>query len=482
MIKLTTISSLLMLSAFTWAQDYNPLNSPSKFVETGGTEEVYFFAESTMLNGGLIEMKQYQVMYDSLITPSNPNACPSYGQPTAATDNWLGRDLVYNQILHSLSTDGGLTFDFGIPLGDSALIGSVNNVDYYMIYTSKSEEIILNYTDSVKTFSISAYDAQGTSVNTGYSSSPIRLAKQLGLVNFINLQDISNNVKEYEIIGQVNNGMGHLGNYAPTYDEVYPWDYGDTLQYFGYSSIQSTQSSYAAYNTVTVQLRTETTDSVYIHLNQNLQTVNSGGIVYNITYDPVIKFKKGEAITTYPANYFEYAKHYEVGEQEFESFTGAGMRMTDFVYDDYCDSCHCFPAFELQGVVFENYTTMAPYGSVHKEKTNYDSQIGITAEAKLVFANVDGNIYGNFVAVSVDELEEIAINIAPNPTTNHIQLSTSERMIGVEVYTLTGELCRSESLVGQTGKLNLSSLQTGVYLLHVRFENGQVSTQRIVKM
>ena len=478
---LTTVTSLFLLGA-ALAQDYVPFHSPTKFKAVGGTEEKFFFAEEMNSNNSTLEIKQYQVASDVLQAP-NPNdmGCGSYGDINLATSNWLGRNIDYNQLLHELEMDNNISFNFDLNLGDSAVFTTTNNTDYYLKYISKTQENILNFWDSVKAYAIVAYDAQGNAVTTSFSATPIKIAKHLGAVRFIDLQGFPTNALEYEIVGQVNNNEGHLGSYAPTYDEVYPWEVGDTLQYSGYSSIQSSQSAYHAINTVTVTNRVETTDSVFISIYNDLYTYNPGGFVYNITYPPVIKFKKGEALTTYPSNYFEYMKKYDVGEVQFETLTGNGMEMSDFIYGDYCDSCDCFPAFELYQVLFENYTYMAPYGQVHREKTTYDGTMGVSAEVKLIFARVGNNTYGTYVAANVSEAQLIAVKLAPNPVTDLLELSSNERIASINIYSTTGALIQTKEINNQQSNLDVHDFNPGVYLIRITFDNGQHTTQRFVK-
>ncbi|SFT83978.1 Por secretion system C-terminal sorting domain-containing protein [Lishizhenia tianjinensis] len=478
---LTTLTSVFLLGT-ALAQDYVPFHSPTKYKAVGGTEEKFFFAEETNIYNSTLEIKQYQEASDVLQAPDpNDMECGSYGDVNLATNNWLGRNIHYNQLLLELVMDNHLSFNFDLSLGDSAVFNTTNNTDYYLKYISKTQENILNFSDSVKAYAIVAYDAQGNAVTTSFSATPIRIAKHLGAVNFIDIQSFPNAAVEFEIVGQVNTTEGHLGSYAPTYDEVYPWEVGDTLQYKGTSSVASSQSSYYAVNTVTVTNRVETTDSVFISIYNDLYTYNSAGIVYNITYPPVIAFKKGEALTTYPSNYYEYMENYHVGEVEFENLIGNGMEMSDFIYGDYCDSCACFTAFELVNILFENYKYMAPFGQVHREKTNYDGALDVSAEAELIFARVGNNTFGNYHAANVNEATLIEVKLAPNPVTDFIHLSSNERMASVNIYNTTGALLQSKAINSQQSKLDVQRFNQGVYLIQITFDNGQQTTQRFVK-
>lgn len=481
---LITISVFLTASV-NFAQNFNPFHSPSRYVQTGDTNETYFFAEHATLNGNTLEIKQYQEASEFFEMDEFHIDCGSYGAPLKAKNNWLGRNINYNQTTQVLAMDSSLTFNLGINLGDSSLIKTINNIEYYLKYVSKSEEVILNFSDSIKYFSIVAYDNSGNLVNTNYSATPLRIGKELGAIKFINIQEFPFNAKEYEIMGQVNSNQGHLGDYALTNDEVYPWDVGDTLQVFRYSNQQYDEGfppqGGSSYSTYTILSRTETADSVIIHLTQDYFVATNPGFYTEITYPEFIRYKKGSVFSTYPANYYENMNSYHSREVAYESQTGPGLVMSDFIYADYCDSCHCFTAFELYQIHFDTYKIMAPYGKVHAEKTTYDGSMNFNAEAKLIYAKVGNNVLGNFVHVGVDNLELPVINIAPNPVNKVLEISTSERMQNLEIYTATGAKCLEKTTQNQTESLNVNALEPGVYLVVITFENGQQSTQRIVK-
>ncbi|MEM9340736.1 MAG: T9SS type A sorting domain-containing protein, partial [Bacteroidota bacterium] len=73
------------------------------------------------------------------------------------------------------------------------------------------------------------------------------------------------------------------------------------------------------------------------------------------------------------------------------------------------------------------------------------------------------------------------LNMYPNPTTGTIHFGGNQGMLELMLYTLSGELIRSESVRNkETPIMNLSSLRPGVYILEVKREN-EIYIERLIK-
>lgn len=185
-----------------------------------------------------------------------------------AEKNWLGRKLSYNSQDKTLTVDNNMVFDFNLALGDSSIFYATGNVNYFLIHTSRSEENILGITDSVYGYSVLSYDNSNNLIPSQFSSTPIQIAKTLGAIRFIDIAQFPNAAIEYEITGQDHENIGHIGSYGLTYDDVYPWDIGDTLQCSG--SNPTSEGGISSIITYTVTNRIESSDSVFIHLNKRI--------------------------------------------------------------------------------------------------------------------------------------------------------------------------------------------------------------------
>lgn len=84
--------------------------------------------------------------------------------------------------------------------------------------------------------------------------------------------------------------------------------------------------------------------------------------------------------------------------------------------------------------------------------------------------------------VGLDENTVLSFSVSPNPSNGEvvIRLSSNFNESSVDVYALTGELVMSSSFNGASTKLDLSELNTGMYLIKISNTSG-TSVQRVVK-
>lgn len=188
-------------------------------------------------------------------------------------------------------------------------------------------------------------------------------------------------------------------------------------------------------------------------------------------YDNVLKYKKNELIGNQPDQYIGYGTLYQNFPNE--------LRVIDVTTSGYCDSCNCFANFDanLQGLNTHFYTRN--FGLTYRSYEVFGGSAAV--QAHLIFARVGNNLFGNYVNVGIDDVEIIEVKIAPNPTNEVLEINTSERMQNLEIFSTTGAKCLEKSTQNQTESINVNALEPGIYLVVISFENGQQSTQRIVK-
>lgn len=74
------------------------------------------------------------------------------------------------------------------------------------------------------------------------------------------------------------------------------------------------------------------------------------------------------------------------------------------------------------------------------------------------------------------------LSIYPNPTNNQISIKSNQPITGVKIYSSEGKLSFENSFeVTKAHTLDLSSLQKGVYIVNVYYQNGTHSFRRVVK-
>lgn len=86
--------------------------------------------------------------------------------------------------------------------------------------------------------------------------------------------------------------------------------------------------------------------------------------------------------------------------------------------------------------------------------------------------NTTNNILGT------TDAKQMNFNIAPNPASRLISVTTTEKIQKVEIFNTSGQKIK-ETKEGKT--IDVSSLTKGLYLLNITFENGQVETKKFLK-
>jgi hypothetical protein len=75
-----------------------------------------------------------------------------------------------------------------------------------------------------------------------------------------------------------------------------------------------------------------------------------------------------------------------------------------------------------------------------------------------------------------------AISCYPNPITNKLTVSARTEISQLTVRNLLGQSVKTATVNGFEKVIDLSDVASGNYLLTVKLANGQLSTQKIVKL
>ena len=128
-----------------------------------------------------------------------------------------------------------------------------------------------------------------------------------------------------------------------------------------------------------------------------------------------------------------------------------------------------FPA----GVAATWYDLMDPSGNT--TVSNSTASISIPAGQFRILGNQQAQ------ALSIDEEALLGFSIYPNPTTTSFSVNTY--VSDIEVYDLSGKLVKSfKGEFNRTDTFNISSLNTGMYIVKVENSNNQVKTSKLVKL
>ncbi len=128
-----------------------------------------------------------------------------------------------------------------------------------------------------------------------------------------------------------------------------------------------------------------------------------------------------------------------------------------------------FPA----GVTSTWYDLMDPSGNT--TVSNSTASISIPAGQFRILGNQQAE------ALSIDEEALLGFSIYPNPTTTSFSVNTN--VSDIEIYDLSGKLVKSfKGEFNKTDRFDISSLNTGMYIVKIENSNKQVKTSKLVKL
>ncbi|MEJ6582521.1 MAG: T9SS type A sorting domain-containing protein [Crocinitomicaceae bacterium] len=79
--------------------------------------------------------------------------------------------------------------------------------------------------------------------------------------------------------------------------------------------------------------------------------------------------------------------------------------------------------------------------------------------------------------VGINELDNVSIALFPNPSTNSVNITSSENIVGYEITTISGQIALSGD---NANNIDISSLEAGTYFVSVQLENS-VEIKKLIK-
>lgn len=82
--------------------------------------------------------------------------------------------------------------------------------------------------------------------------------------------------------------------------------------------------------------------------------------------------------------------------------------------------------------------------------------------------------------VGIDQVETLQVNIYPNPASRYLNIESAEAMAEVMIYNAVGQQVVNRSVNGTSVRLDLGSLATGTYTMHISGMDGNVTTRKFI--
>lgn len=235
--------------------------------------------------------------------------------------------------------------------------------------------------------------------------------------------------------------------------------------------------------------------------NVKITQSNGGEIYYNISASKMelVGLNAGGTVFTYsnPQTYMQFpvTSSYNYTDAFAASFSVSGyaFNRTGSIQSEYSGT----------GTLITPEGTFTNVVRIKSTQTNTDTYAGGTINSSIVaynwykagvnheLANVSDitgaqtsqSAYYTSVPANLglDDNELINLLMFPNPTTGSIHINSDEVISKVAVYQLSGELVLEQSSNNTSLEMDLSDLNTGMYLVKVYGKDGAVSVKRISK-
>ncbi|WP_298555720.1 T9SS type A sorting domain-containing protein [uncultured Algibacter sp.] len=130
------------------------------------------------------------------------------------------------------------------------------------------------------------------------------------------------------------------------------------------------------------------------------------------------------------------------------------------------------------------------YFNFFQPLTTYNYSIGCLLSGDACFLTIfapngdEANFWNGLLTTTTSKNKEIDVSIYPNPVKNELFISSSNNNLKnneVEVYDLLGKLRISQTL-SNSKSIHVEDLSIGVYMLRIKDDSGNTTTQKFVKI
>lgn len=401
--------------------------------------------------------------------------------------SWLGAYVKKHDNLHYdflTAAYQTLSFDFNIRQNNSTVFYSDAN-QYFSIYFEGTDTLThLGITDSVRFYRISHTASNGVPINSVLNNFVIKVGKEMGLISFFIIDLFPSTLVPIELVGNnsPNAGIAHL-----THEMVYDHQPGDINQWKRVEVYTggSPDDNYTLYTRYTYLSRVNTADSLFYSVARYRFKANTNWIVYDtiqlgyrrnnslaeIPFDKYLPDQIGKTRTFYRADY--------CGLSLWTYFTDRDL--VKYCPEDNCwGALDCFPiSFEIQSKIvaglgqyyyYEDYDRPDPGGENH------------TTFTSLIYFKKNEVECGMLVEVPENHVvEKQCLKVYPNPVYDQLQLDLTEtKFQKLMIVDINGTVVLELNHQDDNQKLDVSTLNSGVYILQIVSEN-KLSYSKFVK-
>jgi len=398
------------------------------------------------------------------------NNCYSPLEPSRLGRSVILRENGYNEFI-TLTYDT-LKIKTNALLNESWIFFKDSTYEVSATVSSITEETIFGLQDSVKNIYLQFKDLNGVPVFHYFNTVSIQLSKIYGLKQWFDFAIFPNYETTESIIltGLTNPNVG-LTNF--TWFETFDFQPGDELHIYNrynVDQILSYKKSVKKYLS-RVDLPNKIT---YLVDNEEVNLYPDGELTYSHDTISEVILRRIEFDNILPGEPY---------------YTGYGISLIDFsntvkywpINETYWGTLPCFTEIIVDGC-FEDLEYYKGLGGPY-----YDCSSGINSQfRRLDYYKKNGVSNGTpFNLLGVEDQCDIqqSFTLFPNPADDQVTISfNQEGKFTVEFYTILGKLVQIETITNSGQVINISSLNSGMYLYRIKDGRNIIQTGKIIRL
>lgn len=476
----------LFISSFCFTQNYKLFNSTTKklfatypeklstyslsfdSVKAIGTDSVYFnFFRIDSLNF---------ISYD----------CDFWIGPECYKQNipvWIGAKIDFNNLdSYNFYPNNGNTihFNFNPVYGDTTIFYEDTIQKFSLMYECTDTITVLNYSDSARFFKMQHTDLNGNVINSQLNGQNIIIAKNLGLIQFFQIDSFPQVLNPLYLIGNENPDLGII---KITNEMLYDHQPGDKIQYREdyFTSSGPPWWSYVCFRKHIVLERIETSDSLKYVIDELFFYEDSSFIIINTITKAYYKY---DIIAQLPFEVFNgrYKQFHLADYCDMKLWTYAVVEENSL---EYCEIDNVWGYFDTNGAPTVD-ETIRVLGLGMYDDYYIDYMGGIQYYSghhkEIIYFKKDDVTCGEEIIVGTDQIEDMSkqLLVYPNPTDKAMNLSSDITLKQLVLVNSVGNVLLSKPLCGTKATIDVSQVPEGIYFARIVLDNDNIMIKKIV--
>lgn len=476
----------LCISYLAYSQNYKLFNASSKKLFTDSVNAYSIAFDSVKVSGNdSIYFNFFRL--NNTLNPSD--SCNFWGSQYCYKQNkpvWAGEKIKYDNAgiyqFYTLSGDT-LNFNFTKNIGDTSLFYQDGIQKFFFVFEKADTLTTLNYFDSARFYKILHTDLAGNIINSQLNGEKIIIAKNIGLIQFFQIDSFPQILRPLYLIGAK---FPAVGLYQLTNEMLYDYQPGDEIQFYDYYTFPEGPPWYNY--------------SKYIKYVFLSKTITADSLIYAVSY---VLYDVYASQTTIGTTTLKYYRHGIVAQIPFEYFNGKNRRLflanycgiklwsyyvSPWAGMGYCSTENCWGHIDTGGPPENSKSTYVAGLGI------YNTQGLVTAPPphgygygkKIVYFKKNGIPCGNEVVMVLGPDHFLSqINVFPNPfsTTATLEILNPESQIPnleFRMFDVFGKEFKRFKVKSKKFTINRENLPSGIYFYTLEVPNATFYTGKLI--